>query len=156
MEATRRHSQELQERPQRNTRTGTIHGSQDPDLGASVRQTLVRQRESRASKQGEGEPKEGSELLHASSELQDFVLEFRRPQVRHVQAHHDLRCLAESPTGRRARDSEVRGNGHVSCALDEIPKPVVVALLRAPRYFSRRVSVWSPRRVRAGSGFRCY
>jgi hypothetical protein len=57
MEPTRRQSQEPQERPQRHTRTGPIHGSQDPNLGASVGQTLVRQRESRASTQGEGEPK---------------------------------------------------------------------------------------------------
>ena len=54
-------------------------------------------------------------------------------QVRHVQAHHDLRCRAEPPTGRRARDPEIRGDGHVPGALDEIPKPVVVALLRAGR-----------------------
>ena len=133
MEPTRGQSQEPQERPQRNKRTGTIHGSQDPDFGASVGQTLVRQRESRASKQGEGEPKECRELLHASPELQDFLPEFRFLQVRHVQAHHDLRCLAEPPTGRRARDPEIRGDGHVPGALDEIPKPVVVALLKAPR-----------------------
>jgi hypothetical protein len=43
------------------------------------------------------------ELFHASQEFQDFLVEFRYPHVRHVQAHHDLRCLAESPTGRRAR-----------------------------------------------------
>ncbi len=35
------------------------------------------------------------------------------------------------PFGRRARDAEVRGDGHVPGALDEIPKSVVVALLRA-------------------------
>ena len=40
---------------------------------------------------------------------------------------------AEPPTGRRARDPESRGDGHVPGALDEIPKPVVVALLRAGR-----------------------
>jgi Integrase core domain len=33
--------------------------------------------------------------------------------------------------GRRARDSEIRGDGQVLGALDEIPKPVVVPLLRA-------------------------
>ena len=37
------------------------------------------------------------------------------------------------PRGRRARDAEVRGDGHVPGALNEIPKPVVVALLRAGR-----------------------
>ena len=79
------------------------------------------------------EPKECGELLHASPELQDFLLEFRCPQVRHVQADHDLRCLAEPATGRRARNSEIGGDGHVPGAVDEIPKPVVVALLRTPR-----------------------
>jgi hypothetical protein len=57
--------------PQRNKNAGPIHGAQDPDLGASVGQTRVRQRESRAWKQGEREPKECGELLHASPELQD-------------------------------------------------------------------------------------
>jgi hypothetical protein len=46
MEPTRGQSQEPQERRQWNILTGTIHGSQDPDLVASVGQTLVRQRES--------------------------------------------------------------------------------------------------------------
>ena len=54
-------------------------------------------------------------------------------QVRHVQANDDRRCLPEPPTGRRARDPEIRGDGHVPSALDEMPKPVVVALLRASR-----------------------
>jgi hypothetical protein len=76
IEPTRRQSQEPQERPQRNTLTGMIHGSQDPEPGASVGQTLVRQRESRASKHGEGEPESCSELLHASPKLQDLLLEF--------------------------------------------------------------------------------
>ena len=60
----------------------------DLGLGASVGQPFVRQPESRALKHGEGKPKEGRELLHASPQLQDFLLEFRRPQVRHVQADH--------------------------------------------------------------------
>jgi hypothetical protein len=82
MKPTWRESQEPQERPQRNKLAGSIHGSQDPRLGASVFKALVRQRESRASTQGESEPKECGELLHASPELQDFLLEFRCPQVR--------------------------------------------------------------------------
>src|SRR5262249_3448574 len=73
MEPARRQSQEPQERPQRHKRTGTIYSSQDPGLGASVRQTLVRQRESRGSKEGERQPKECGELLDASSERQDFL-----------------------------------------------------------------------------------
>ncbi len=84
MEPTLRQSQKPQECPHRNKLTGTIHGLQDPDLGATVGQTLVRQRESRASQQGEGEPKQCRELLHTSPELQDFLLEFRYPQVCHV------------------------------------------------------------------------
>lgn len=42
------------------------------------------------------------------------------------------RRLAEPPTGPRARDPEIRDDGHVPGALDEIPKPVVVALLSTP------------------------
>jgi hypothetical protein len=41
MESTRRQSQEPQERPQRNTLAGPIHGSKDPDLGAFVGQSLA-------------------------------------------------------------------------------------------------------------------
>ena len=57
MEPTRRQLKEPQERPQRNELAGTIHGAQNPDLDASVGQTLVRQRESRASEQSERKPK---------------------------------------------------------------------------------------------------
>jgi hypothetical protein len=39
---------------------------------------------------------------------------------------NDLRCRGEPPTRRRARDPEIRGDGHVPGTLDEIPKPVVV------------------------------
>jgi hypothetical protein len=35
-------------------------------------------------------------------EPQAFLLEFRRPQVRHVEANHDLRSLVEPRAGRRA------------------------------------------------------
>ena len=96
----------------------------DPDLDACVGQTLVRQRESRASQQGEGESKECRELLDASPERQDFLLKFRGPQVRHVEANHDLRCFAKPHTACRARDTEIRRDGHVPGALDEISKPV--------------------------------
>src|SRR5262245_45647684 len=75
MEPRRRQSQEPQDRRQRHERTRTIDGSQDPDFSASVGQALMRQGESRGSKQGKGEPKECGELLHASSELQNFLLE---------------------------------------------------------------------------------
>ena len=56
---------------------GAIDRAQDPRLGGSVGQTLVGQRESRASQQGEREPEQGRELLDASPELQDFLLKFR-------------------------------------------------------------------------------
>src|SRR5436305_1624221 len=77
MEPTRRQSQEPQDRPQRYLLAGKFHGAQDPDLGASVGQTFVGQLESRASKEDKGEPKECGELLHASPELQDFLVEGR-------------------------------------------------------------------------------
>jgi hypothetical protein len=43
------------------------------------------------------------------------------------------RGTAGTPAGRRARESAIRGDGHVPGALGEMPKPVVVALLRAGR-----------------------
>jgi len=109
MEATRGQSQEPHECPQRHKLTRTIHGSQDPDFGASVGQTLVRQCESGASKQGEGEPKECRELPHASPERQDLLLEFGCRQVRHVQGDDDVRCLAVRVDGK----SDARGE-HVA------------------------------------------
>jgi hypothetical protein len=42
------------------------------------------------------------------------------------------RC-AEPPTRRRTRDAEMRGDGQVPGALDKIPEPMVIALLRAGR-----------------------
>jgi hypothetical protein len=57
--------------------------------------------------------------------------EFRLGEVRHIQTDHDRRYRTAAPSARRrARDPEVRGDGHVPRALDEIPKPVVIALLR--------------------------
>ena len=113
--------------------TGTIHRSQDLWFVASIGQTLVRQRESRGAEQYEGEPKECADLLHASAKHQDFLLEVRRTQVRHVQADDDVRCFGEPPSGRRARDAEIRGDGHVAGTVNEILKPVVVASLMASR-----------------------
>jgi hypothetical protein len=133
MEASRRQSQKPQHRRQRHTRTRTIDGSQDPDFGASVGQTPVRQRESRGSKEGEGESKQCGELLHASPELQNFLLELQCLQIRDVETHHDRLSVAEPTTRRGARDPEIRGDGHVPGALDEIPKPVIVAALTASR-----------------------
>jgi hypothetical protein len=82
MEATRGQSQEPQERPQWHKVTGAIYGAQNPCFVASVGQTLVRQGESRASKQGEDEPEKCRELLHASPELQHFLLKFQCEQTR--------------------------------------------------------------------------
>src|SRR5215469_3708709 len=57
--------------------------------------------------------------------------EFRLREFRHIQTDDDRLRLAEPPTRRRARDSQVRRHSHVPAALDKIPKPVVIALLRA-------------------------
>ena len=83
--------------------------------------------------QGRDEPERCRELPHASPELEDLLSKFRLGEVRHIQTDHDRRRDAEPPTGRRAGHSESGGDGHVPGPLDEIPKPVVVALLRAGR-----------------------
>ena len=133
MEPTRRQPEEPQERPQRDARAGPIDGAQDPHLGASVGQPLARQCETRGLQQGQHEPEQRRELLDASPQLQDLLSEFRLREVRHIQTDHDRRRRAEPPTRRRARDAEIRGDGHVAGALDEIPQPMVIALLRAGR-----------------------
>src|SRR5262249_12411269 len=68
MKPTRGQSREPQQHLQRHKRTGAPDRAQDPDFGASVGQTVTRQRESRGSKESEGEPKECPELLHAAPE----------------------------------------------------------------------------------------
>ena len=135
MEASRRQSQEPQDRRQRHTRTRTIDGSQDPDFGASIGQTRLRQRESRGSKEGEGEgeSKQCGELFYASPELQDFLLELQCLQIRDVETHHGRRSVADPTARRGARDPEIRRDGHVAGVLDEIPKPVIIAALTASR-----------------------
>src|SRR5262245_52958741 len=77
------------------------------------------------------EPFSDDALLEA--ERHDLLLEFGCLQFRHVQADNDRRCLAEPATGRRTRNPEIRGDGHVPGVADELSKPVVVALLPAPR-----------------------
>jgi hypothetical protein len=65
--------------------------------------------------------------------FKDVLSELRFSDVRSLQSDHDRRHRAKPSTRRRARDSEVGGDGHVPGALDELPKPMVVALLRAGR-----------------------
>ena len=81
--------------------------------------------------QREGEQR--GALLDASPQLQDLLSERWLSEVQYIQTDDDRRRRAEPPTGRRARDSEVRGDGHIAGALDEIPKPMVVVLLSASR-----------------------
>jgi hypothetical protein len=54
--------------------------------------------------------------------------EFRLREFRHTQTDNDRRHRAEASARGRAKDAEILGDGHVPGALDEIPKPVVVAL----------------------------
>jgi hypothetical protein len=124
MEPTRRHTQELKERPQRDPRARPFHGSQDPQLGASIGQPLARQCEPRRLQQGQHEPEQRRELLDASPEHQDPLWEFRLREVGHVQTDYDRRRGAKPPTSRRARDAEIRGDGHVAGASDEVSQPV--------------------------------
>ena len=79
------------------------------------------------------ESEQRRELLDASAQLQDLLSELRLREVATVQTDHDCRRRAQPATRRRAGDAEVRGDGDVAGAVDEMSKPVVVALLRAGR-----------------------
>src|SRR3989441_9508410 len=73
------------------------------------------------------------ELLDASPQLQDLLPELQLGEIRYLQTDHGRRRRAEPSTRRRARDTEIRGDGQVPGTLDEIPEPMVIALLRAGR-----------------------
>jgi hypothetical protein len=82
---------------------------------------------------GQRQPEERSELLDASLQLQDLLSKFRLRHVAAIQTDHDRRRRVEPPTRRRPRNPEIGGNGQVPGALDKIPEPMVIALLRARR-----------------------
>jgi hypothetical protein len=63
------------------------------------------------------------------SQLQDLLPELRLREVRNVDTDHDRRRRSEPPARRRARDTEIRGDGQVPGPLDEIPEPMVIPLL---------------------------
>jgi hypothetical protein len=114
METTRRHSQEPQH-PRPSSRRSPVR--RNPD----VRNRASASRSSALS------------LRTCRRSLQDLRSELRLRKVRTIQTDHGRRRRAQPATRRRARDAEVRGDGHVAGALDEIPKSVVVALLRTGR-----------------------
>src|ERR1700737_2968571 len=116
MKPTWRQSQEPQERPQREVLAGPIHGAPDSYLGASVWQTFSCEPKPGGSEQNQRKPEQRRELQRASPQLQDFLSELRLREVRYIQTDHDGRRRAQPSTGRRARDAEVRGDGHVAGA----------------------------------------
>jgi hypothetical protein len=66
MEPTGRHTQESQDGWQREVLAGPIRGAKDPELGASIRQTLVSETKPGGSEQGQYEPQQRCEFLDAS------------------------------------------------------------------------------------------
>jgi hypothetical protein len=72
-------------------------------------------------------------LRTPSAELEDLPSKVRLTEVRHVHTDDAPRRRTEPPTGRRARNPEIPGDGRVPGVVDQIPKPVVIAPLRAGR-----------------------
>lgn len=97
MEPTWRHTQEPQDRAQREVLAGPIHGAQDPQPGAPVRQTPYSKAKPRGSEQGQHEPEQRREFLDASPQLGDLLSEFGLSQVRNIQTDHDRRSRAKPP-----------------------------------------------------------
>jgi hypothetical protein len=111
--------------------------SRNPRAGSAtwraVRQTLSCEPKPGGLEQGQREPEQRRELLDASPPRQDRLPELRLHEVRHIPAEHDRRRSAELPTRRRARNAEIRRDGQLPGASDEIPSPMVVAWLRPGR-----------------------
>ena len=120
MEPARRQPKDPQERPEWNARAGLIDGAQDLPLGAAVWQPLPRQGESGGSVDGEHEPKQRRELLDASPEHKDLMPEFHVRAGGHVKTDDDRGRPAEPSACRRTGDTEIRRQGHISGAVDEI------------------------------------
>ena len=80
---------------------------------------------------GQRQPKQCRELLDAVPQPQNLLPQFWFREVCQIKTDDDRRRGAEPPPRRRARDTQVRGDSQVSGASDEIPEPMVVALLRA-------------------------
>jgi hypothetical protein len=66
MKPTGRHPEEPQDLSQREIFAGPIHGAQEPNFGASVRQTLAGKPKPGGSEQGDHEPEQRRELKGAS------------------------------------------------------------------------------------------
>jgi hypothetical protein len=73
---------------------------------------------------------ENPRFLESSTAQIRIIASVEKMALRHIQTDDDRCRFAQPPTRRRARDSQVRRYSHVPGALDQIPKPVVVALLR--------------------------
>jgi hypothetical protein len=97
----------------------------------SVRQTLSGKPEPGRAQHGQRQPEQRRELLDASPELQDLLLEFRLREVHTLQTDHDQGRRAEPAARRRPRDVVSRGDREVPGALDESPEAMVITLLWA-------------------------
>ena len=69
-------------------------------------------------------------VFDASLQFHDLLPTFRLCEVRHLHTDHDRRRRAEPPTRCRVRHTEVRGDRQIPSALDEVPEPMVIGLLR--------------------------
>jgi hypothetical protein len=69
--------------------------------------------------------------LSRIQQAKDFLSEFQFGEVRPVQSHDDRRRFGEPPASGRARDTEIRGDGHIPRPPNHISQSVVIASLRA-------------------------
>ena len=88
---------------------------------------------------GEGQPEQRREFLDPLLQLPDLGPKLRLCEARYVHTDHDCRRRSEPPTRRRARKTEIRGDGQIPGASDEIPEPTVIASMRARRRFLRPI-----------------
>ena len=66
--------------------------------------------------------------------LAEVGAQFERTAGYRLDVSSDLSSgFAEPPSRRRARDTQICGDGEISGALHQIPKPMVIPLLRAGR-----------------------
>jgi hypothetical protein len=79
----------------------------------------------------EGDPGVLGTTIRISRTDPSLLVEVQLAPVCPVQTDDDRGPPVEPPTDGLARDAEIRREGHVTGPADEIPEPVVIALLRA-------------------------
>ncbi len=129
----RRDPDEAQHTSQRHLRARLCDGEQHFGLGGAVRYTRAGEPEARRVAHRQRESKQCGELADAAPQDHDVAPEFSLIAHEIGESHDRCRSLPHPASRGRPRDTADGREPKVARLLDEVPEPVVVALLPASR-----------------------